>query len=183
MEVGPCDLFSLFRVSFGVPLNPRLGCFFRAILTHLVQPPMAVTPPPPPRVLLPSTQNYLTVKCKRFYEKENYFTFSLSCPFLFSLIYNLPLGTTTMRTLIPVLGYLSTSHFLFCLLPTSKNGIGFRENLLDALLLPHSLSFPPPPHNFIQHSLPHANFIHNLFLYIPPPEFHPWIFSFVLPRK
>ena len=25
MEIGPCDLF---RVSFGIPLNPRLGCFF-----------------------------------------------------------------------------------------------------------------------------------------------------------
>ena len=25
VEIGPCDLF---RVSFGIPLNPRLGCFF-----------------------------------------------------------------------------------------------------------------------------------------------------------
>ena len=31
----PCDLF---RVSFGIPSNLRLGCFFEAILAHLVQP-------------------------------------------------------------------------------------------------------------------------------------------------
>ena len=42
--MGPCDWF---KVSFGIPLNPRLGCFFEAMLAHLVQPPMAVTPPPP----------------------------------------------------------------------------------------------------------------------------------------
>ena len=25
VDIGPCDLF---RVSFGISLNPRLGCFF-----------------------------------------------------------------------------------------------------------------------------------------------------------
>ena len=56
MEVGPCDLL---RVSFGMLLNNRLGCFSEGdscASGTLVQPAMAVIPPPPPAVLYNDVQ-------------------------------------------------------------------------------------------------------------------------------
>ena len=45
MEIGPCDLF---RVSFGIPLNPHLGCFFDGDSRASGTTSNGSDPPPPP---------------------------------------------------------------------------------------------------------------------------------------